>query len=182
MRWGLVGVAAMALSVACGACGGSSHSGGDPSDPPTTFGADASSGGSSSGDPGTSSSSSSGGSSSSSSGSSGDGSAPTGCSGSAADPAAAATISGYIDTLPFQKPSGQARADIIDAIIKACVVFGPTTKEPAYQQKYCWAQLAGSIEAESSYDATSKVTDSYGTRSTAAGKANDPTVGLLQIR
>jgi hypothetical protein len=166
---------ALALIVGCGSSedeGGSSGAGDDAS---TTFGADGSSGGAS----GTVGSS---GAVGTSGGGGGDGGA-SGCSGSAADPAAAAAVSGYIDKLPFQKPTGAARAEAIDAIIKSCEVFGPpAAKDPGWDRKFCWAHLVAAIEKESSYNATSTVKDSYGSRNTAAGKANDPTVGYLQVR
>lgn len=105
------------------------------------------------------------------------------CSGSAADPAAAATVSGYMDKLPNNAPTQPARAQIIDAIIKSCQVFGPVSaKEPTWKREYCWAHLVAAIGKESSYNAALTIKDGYGTRTTPAGKANDPTVGLLQIR
>jgi len=105
------------------------------------------------------------------------------CSGSAADPAAAATVSGFIDKLPSNKPSAALRAPIIDAIIRSCEVFGPrTAKAPGWQRQYCWAHLVSAILKESGYDAAQTTADSYGKRGTSAGQANDPTVGLLQVR
>lgn len=175
----MAGGGALALLLACGSSDeaaspseGDSDGGGGAS----TFGAEVGSSGSSgtSGliDPGSSSSSS------------GDGGGSSGlCTGSAADPAAAAIVSGYIDKLPDNVPAQPLRGQVIDAIIKSCDVFGPTTaKEPSWKRQYCWAQLVASINKESGYDAASSSKDSYGSRATPAGKANDPTVGLLQIR
>jgi len=168
------GCALLGLVAACS----SSEEEAAPRDPPTTLGADASSGGSS----GTSGGSS--GTSGESSGTSGSsGSTSGGCSGSAADPAAAATVSGYMDKLPSNAPSGPARAQIIDAIIKSCDVFGPkVATAPGWDRTYCWAHLVSAILKESGYNASASIKDDYGSRGTNAGKANDPTVGLLQIR
>lgn len=105
------------------------------------------------------------------------------CTGSAADPAAAATVGTYIDKLPSNKPAGTARAQIIDAIIRSCDVFAPpAAKNPGWQRQYCWAHLVSAIHKESSYNATVAVKDAYSMRAIGAAKANDPTVGLLQIR
>lgn len=190
----------IALSAALGvvvACGGDDASDGADPGPATTFGADASSGGTS-GTEGTSGSTGSSGrigtsgsvGSSGSSGSSGadggpDGSSSSGggCSGAAADPAAAMTVSGYMDKLPSNAPTGATRAAIIDAVIKTCEAFGPQgAKAPGWDRKYCWAHLVSAMSKESGYNTTLTIKDSYGSRTTAAGKANDPTVGLLQIR
>ena len=46
----------------------------------------------------------------------------------------------------------------------------------------CEAVLTSAIVAESSYTPTSVVVDSYATRTVGGVTANDPTVGLLQIR
>ena len=113
------------------------------------------------------------------------------CSGAAEDPAAASAISGYMDKLPYGPPKkvndppqpGDARFPLIDAIIKACAEFGPPPSvDPGWQPQYCWAHLAAAIDKESSYNASSVVTDSYATRAVGSSTADDPTVGLLQIR
>jgi hypothetical protein len=108
------------------------------------------------------------------------------CSGSTDDPAAAATISGYLDTLPYSDPTGTERSQVIDAIIKACVEFGPPPTDTGWQPQYCWAHLVAAIEKESSYGQTEDVLDSYGKRTVTVGgaseAADDPTIGLLQIR
>jgi hypothetical protein len=110
------------------------------------------------------------------------------CSGAAEDPTAASTISCFLDTLPYNNPKDPARTQIIDAIIKACVEFGPPpASNPGWMQEYCWAHLTAAIEKESSYTVASNVADTYGMRtikinSTTNETANDPTMGLLQIR
>jgi hypothetical protein len=108
------------------------------------------------------------------------------CSGSTADPTAATTISGYLDKLPYDNPTGTERAQVIDAIIRSCYEFGPPSTEAGWQPQYCWAHLVAAIEKESSYGATEDVQDSYSTRTVtvngASETANDPTIGLLQIR
>lgn len=113
----------------------------------------------------------------------GNGGGGSGCGGSASDPAGAATVSGLLDKLPSNAPAGAQRAAIIDAILRSCEAFGPrAAKDPGWQRVYCWAHLVSAIHKESTYDASQLTQDSYGIRSTSAGKANDPTVGLLQIR
>ncbi len=105
------------------------------------------------------------------------------CTGASADPAAVATISGYMNTLPYGQPQGAARSQIIDVIIRTCQVFGPPpSRNPGWQKEHCWAQLVASILKESTYNAALTVTDAYATRAIGARRANDPTVGLLQIR
>jgi hypothetical protein len=108
------------------------------------------------------------------------------CSGSAADPTAATTVSGYLDTLPYGDPTGTERSQVIDAILKSCYEFGPPSTDAGWQPQYCWAHLVAAIEKESSYGASEDVLDSYGMRtvtvSGASETANDPTIGLLQIR
>ncbi len=175
----------LALVVGCSSddgAGDGSSSGGASDDAAVTLGADASTG--TSGTNGSVGSSGSSGSSGGSSGTSGtSGGSSSGCGGSAAEPAAAATVSDYMDKLPFNNPSGAKRAAIIDAILKSCEVFSATAaKTPGWDRKYCWAHLTAAINKESSYNPDSAVSDGYGTRSTSAGKANDPTVGLLQVR
>ena len=88
-----------------------------------------------------------------------------------------------MDKLPSNAPSGALRAQIIDAIIRSCEAFGPPPAiDPGWQRNYCWAHLVSAILKESGYDAAQTTPDSYGKRSTSAGQANDPTVGLLQVR
>ena len=179
LTW-IVACGAFALIVACGSS--DDDNGGGPDDT-TTLGADGSTGGSS-GSSGSAVSSGSLGSSGSSgsSGTTAEGGA-SGCSGSAADPAAATTVSGYMDKLPDNAPTGAARAQIIDVIIKSCEVFGPpAAKDPGWDRKYCWAHLVAAIGKESGYNAALTIKDGYGSRNTVSGTANDPTVGLLQVR
>ncbi len=108
------------------------------------------------------------------------------CSGSDADPTAATTIGSYLDTLPYKDPTGTERSQIIDAIIRSCYEFGPPSTDTGWQPQHCWAHLVAAIEKESSYNQTENVLDSYGMRTvTASGgseTADDPTIGLLQIR
>ncbi|MDB4945037.1 MAG: hypothetical protein JWP97_4571 [Labilithrix sp.] len=111
----------------------------------------------------------------------GDQAAP-GCTGTALDPAAVATVSSYFDKLPYGAPTGAARSAITEAILRSCAAFGPSIKEPGFEPRFCWAHLVSAIEKESSFNVNASVSDSYGTRNTAAGRANDPTVGLTQIR
>ena len=96
------------------------------------------------------------------------------------DAANAATISGYIDKLPNQVPAGATRTAAIDAIQKACAALGPTAS--GWKPEYCWAHLAAAISKESGYTPTASVLDGYGTRDVGGMKANDPVVGMLQIR
>ncbi len=108
------------------------------------------------------------------------------CSGSASDPGGAATIGGYLDTLPYGDPTGTERAQVIDAIIKSCYEFGPPATDTGWLPQHCWAHLVAAIEKESSYNQTENVLDTYGKRtvtvSGASETADDPTIGLLQIR
>jgi len=108
------------------------------------------------------------------------------CSGSTADPIGAATVSGYLDTLPYGNPTGTERSQIIDTILKSCDEFGPPSSDTGWQPQYCWAHLVAAIEKESSYGASEDVLDTYGMRAVtvngASETANDPTIGLLQIR
>jgi hypothetical protein len=68
---------------------------------------------------------------------------------------------------------------LVHAIVASCAEFAPSE---ANWDLYCEAVLTSAIVAESSYDPTSDVTDSYATRTVGNTTANDPTVGLLQIR
>jgi hypothetical protein len=108
------------------------------------------------------------------------------CSGSTADPMGAATVSSYLDSLPYGDPTGTERSQIIDAILKSCYEFGPPPSDTGWQPQYCWAHLVAAIEKESSYGASENVLDSYGMRTVtvngASETASDPTIGLLQIR
>jgi len=144
-----------------------SSSGGTSGAPGTTLGADASVGGSS----GTSGNVATGGGS--------------GCSGAAADPASAAVVEGFIGKVPTGNGPKDAsvRAAVVDAILRTCEVFGPkSAKDPGWDARYCWAHLAASIGKESSYAPALTIKDGYGQRAIGSAKANDPTVGLLQIR
>jgi hypothetical protein len=109
------------------------------------------------------------------------GAAGTGGAGNGVTGASASTISGWMDQLPYGPKSltVDQRTQIIDAIMKSCAAFAPSV---ANWVTYCEAVVTGAILQESSYNAASVVTDSYGTRSISSGTANDPTVGLLQIR
>jgi len=116
----------------------------------------------------------------------GSGGSQTSGSGGSGDPPdadAVASVAACIDTLPdwAQQNASSAGTEtaIINAIIAACDEFAPAGAE---WQTYCRAHLAGAIVAESSYDATSVVVDSYAERSVDGQTAYDPTVGLLQIR
>ncbi len=180
-------VAAGSVGVVLAGCPSSDDAAGNLSNEGglTTLGADGSNG-SSSGSSGTSGSS--GLTSSGSSGKPGGDAGPDGdpgdfpCSGSAADPAAAVTINGYIDTLPNQKPSGTVRDAIVDAVIKSCAAYGPPLSNPGWAQEYCWAHLVAAMSKESAYNVDLSIRDSYGSRAIGAQTANDPTVGLLQVR
>ncbi len=82
-------------------------------------------------------------------------------------------------------PVGGARDRLVDSIVGACAAFAP--KLPSWQT-YCEAIETSQIVSESSYvpgtptpgppSSPSVNYDSYATRS----GANDPTVGLLQVR
>ncbi len=105
------------------------------------------------------------------------------CATAGSDPTSAATVGGFLDTLGSAGPQGDLRPKIIDAILRACDAFGPTSSSNSrWQRKYCWAHLASEILKESSYRPTSVVNDSYSSRTVGGSKANDPTVGLMQIR
>jgi hypothetical protein len=102
------------------------------------------------------------------------------CGGSAAEPNAAKTVDGYLSTLP-EPPKGDLRATLIDAILRACEVFRPTSN-PKYTREHCWAHLAAAAAKESTFTPTLIVEDGYGKRKVEGQKADDPTVGLTQIR
>lgn len=105
-----------------------------------------------------------------------------GCGGASADPAGAAAIDGYMKKLPNPPPAGTTRTEAIDAILKACVAFGPPPGASGWKQEYCWAHLVAAISKESGYVPTGAAKDAYATRTVNGQTANDPTVGMLQIR
>lgn len=100
------------------------------------------------------------------------------CTSAAAEAGAAQTIEGFLDGLPYGTPTGEAKREVVEAILRTCRVFSPT----ALAQRDCWALLASAILKESSYDAEATVTDAYAKRTVEGRTAEDPTVGLLQIR
>ncbi len=105
------------------------------------------------------------------------------CTGAAGDPAGAATVEGYMDTLPSPPAAGATRTRAIDAILRTCEAFGPPPgTNPGFQKEHCWAFLTASISKESGYNPTVAVRDGYATRNVGGKQANDPVVGLLQIR
>jgi hypothetical protein len=76
-------------------------------------------------------------------------------------------------------PAGAAFNKLACSIAMSCVEFAPM--EANWLRK-CEAVLTSAIVAESSYTPTSVVVDTYATRTVGNVTANDPTVGLLQIR
>lgn len=76
-------------------------------------------------------------------------------------------------------PAGAAFNKLACSIAMSCVEFAPM--ETDWLRK-CEAVLTSAIVAESSYTPTSVVNDTYATRTVGGVTANDPTVGLLQIR
>ena len=151
-------------------------------------------GGQSSGSTVTSSSASvtgTGGGSASTTGAGGSSAGTTGAGGGAADPTEIAKVSGWLTTtssgLPnyaytnIQKnfPTPAAFDALVHAIVMSCTEFAPAE---ANWLGYCEAVITSAIVAESSYDPNSDVTDTYATRMVNGAAANDPTVGLLQIR
>ena len=121
----------------------------------------------------------------------------TGGSGTTACPGASATEFGLVSSwlmntaatgaLPgyaysnIQKnfPAGAAFDRLACSIAMSCVELAPM--EADWLRK-CEAVLTSAIVAESSYVPTEVVVDSYATRSVGGVTANDPTVGLLQVR
>ena len=104
------------------------------------------------------------------------------CSGAAGNAAGAATIEGYMDSLP-SPPAGATRTAAVDSILRTCEAFGPPPGAPAgWAREHCWAFLAASIAKESNYNPAVLVRDAYATRNVGGQTANDPVVGLLQIR
>jgi hypothetical protein len=76
-------------------------------------------------------------------------------------------------------PAGAAFDKLACSIAMSCVEFAPM--EADWLRK-CEAVIASAIVAESSYNPNSVVTDAYATRAVSGTTANDPTVGLLQVR
>jgi hypothetical protein len=99
------------------------------------------------------------------------------------DPTAVARVDGYMDKLQNPPPAGAVRDEAAAAIVKACEVFGPSPSANAgFKKEHCYAHLVASISKESGYNAKVTVKDGYATRSVGGMTANDPVVGLLQIR
>jgi hypothetical protein len=185
-RWiALACSSAFALVVAC-----SGADGGDATVDPTTLAAEDGGASASSGSSGASSSGASSGGASSGggdgtgdgggAGSSGDAAAPSACTSAATEPQAAATIGGWLDALPYGNPTGAAKTEVVEAILRACHVFTPTSA--TFTKRHCWAHLVAAILKESSYDAALLGKDAYSKRAIGNQTANDPSVGLLQIR
>ncbi len=178
---------------AAGASGKSSSGGASAGASSNAGGAPGSSGASSSGGASTGASSGAGGASgaSGSSGGSGGGTGPAACPG--ADTTEFALVSGWLDNtatkgaLPAYAysnigknfPAGAAFDKLACSIATSCVEFAPMETNWLRQ---CEAVLTSAIVAESSYTPSSDVVDAYATRTVGAVTANDPTVGLLQIR
>jgi hypothetical protein len=76
-------------------------------------------------------------------------------------------------------PAGAAFDKLACSIAMSCQMFAPA--ETDWLRK-CEAVVTSAIVAESSYNPVSVVTDTYATRTVGTVTANDPTVGLLQIR
>lgn len=74
---------------------------------------------------------------------------------------------------------GDKLTTLVDTIVLSCTEFAPS--EPNWQRD-CEALITSAIVAESSYNPKSLSLDSYGTRNVNGTTANDPVVGLLQIR
>lgn len=114
-----------------------------------------------------------------------------GSTGGVADPAEMARVTGFLTNTSSGLPSyaydnikknfaTQAAFDtLVHAIVMSCAEFAPS--EPNWTL-YCEAVLTSAIVAESSYDPQANVLDTYGKRDVSGTTANDPTVGLLQIR
>ena len=77
-------------------------------------------------------------------------------------------------------PAGSAFNTLACSIAMSCVEFAPTLEANWLRQ--CEAVVTSAIVAESSYNPNEVVTDTYATRSVNGTTADDPTVGLLQIR
>ena len=94
--------------------------------------------------------------------------------------AATGALPGYAYTnIKMNFPAGAAFDRLACSIAMSCAEFAPM--ESNWLRK-CEAVLTSAIVAESSYTPTSVVKDSYSTRTVGGMMANDPTVGLLQIR
>jgi hypothetical protein len=76
-------------------------------------------------------------------------------------------------------PAGAAFDELACSIAMSCLEFAPM--EADWLRK-CEAVITSAIVAESSYSPNSVVIDSYATRAVSGATANDPTVGLLQVR
>jgi len=76
-------------------------------------------------------------------------------------------------------PAGAAFDRLACSIAMSCAEFAPL--ETDWLRK-CEAVITSAVVAESSYNPLSVVTDTYATRAVTGGTANDPTVGLLQVR
>jgi hypothetical protein len=76
-------------------------------------------------------------------------------------------------------PAGAAFNKLSCSIAMSCKQFAPM--ETNWLRK-CEAVITSAIVAESSYTPSSVVNDTYATRTVGSVTANDPTVGLLQIR
>jgi hypothetical protein len=76
-------------------------------------------------------------------------------------------------------PVGSAFDQLACSIAMSCVEFAPME---ANWLRECEAVLTSAIVAESSYNPKEVVNDSYSMRTVGNVSANDPTIGLLQIR
>jgi len=76
-------------------------------------------------------------------------------------------------------PAGAAFDRLACSIAMSCREFAPSASN---WLRKCEAVITSAIVAESSYNPASVVVDSYATRNVNGTTANDPTVGLLQIR
>lgn len=83
------------------------------------------------------------------------------------------------DNIEKNFPAGDAFDELACSIAASCAQFAPM--ETDWLRK-CEAVITSAIVAESSYNPDSVVMDSYSTRDVSGTTANDPTVGLLQIR
>jgi hypothetical protein len=84
--------------------------------------------------------------------------------------------SGAYSNINSNFPLGAARDKLVNSIVASCTAFAPPL---ANWQVYCEAVITSAIVSESTYNPTEVVNDAYATMD---GGANDPTVGLLQIR
>ena len=96
------------------------------------------------------------------------------------DTAATGALPQYAyDNIAKNFPAGAPFDTLACSIAMSCLEFAPS--EADWLRK-CEAVLTSAIVAESSYNPSSVVMDSYSTRSINGTAANDPTIGLLQIR